>query len=370
MPAPDPRSLRGVALRAAVERVAAIDHHAHLLAAPGTPISLAEALTESRSPEQVARTADHPAYQRAVRDLAHLGGAERAADRMLASCGLAAMLVDDGYTFPGALSLADHAALVGLPVRRILRIEAIAEASAAGWPPFASVQAAFRAAIDDALGTGAVALKTIAAYRCGLDLPPADDVAAADAYEQWRATGRERLVAAPLVAWFVDAALDVARARGVPVPLQVHTGIGDADLDLARAAPELLQPRFDAGWADVPIVLLHTYPFVREASWLAHVYPNVHLDVSLAITLVGHRGADVVLDALALAPASKLLFGTDASRIPELFLLGTRWWRDALAGALDRLLDDDVIDDATALRWAELVLAGNARVLYGLDDSI
>lgn len=105
-------------------------------------------------------------------------------------------------------------------------------------------------------------------------------------------------------------------------------------------------------------------PFVRHAAYLASIYANVHLDLSLAITLIPHRGADLVGEALELAPAPKLLFATDASRLPELFLLGTRWWRESLALTLGRLVDDEFVDEDRALRWAELILAGNARRLY------
>ncbi len=94
--------------------------------------------------------------------------------RLVDACHFEAMFVDDGFQFPDALPFAEHTALVGCPVRRILRIEAFAEAAAggAGWPPFTTCRARFRQAIAEALAEGAVALKTIAAYRCGLDIAP------------------------------------------------------------------------------------------------------------------------------------------------------------------------------------------------------
>jgi predicted TIM-barrel fold metal-dependent hydrolase len=118
----------------------------------------------------------------------------------------------------------------------------------------------------------------------------------------------------------------------------------------------------------VAVVLLHCYPFVRQAAWLASTLPHVHLDLSLALLLAGHRGAELVSEALELAPASRLLFATDASRTAEVFYLATRWWRDALAGALGRLVEASEVGEEQALDWAGLVLAGNARRLYGLAD--
>jgi uncharacterized protein len=166
------------------------------------------------------------------------------------------------------------------------------------------------------------------------------------------------------VSFFLSEALEAARPR--PVPLQVHTGFGDTDLTLHRADPTLLRPLFeDSRNRDVPIILLHCYPFVRQASYLASVYSNAYLDLSLAMTFAAHRGSDLVLEALELAPASKLLFATDASRLPELFFLGARSWRRSLAGALGTLMEGSLVDQRTAVRWAELILRGNARRLYG-----
>ena len=372
----------GVDVRTEVDTTVAIDHHAHLLARPGTPFELTDLLTESREPAQVAAGRDHPAFHRAVRELASvldvdptepavtaaLHGVDEAAltRTLLDASGLEAMFVDDGFQFPGALALAEHTELVDRPVRRIVRLETEAEAASQGAPTFAECGERFRAAVAAALAGGAVALKTIAAYRCGLDLPAPDPRAASDAYDAWRASGSSRLTDAALIAHFLAEAIAITRERRVP--LQVHTGFGDADLALTKADPALLQPHLDHGMlAGVPVVLLHCYPFVHQASYLASVYEHVHLDLSLTMTLAPHLGPALLLDALGLAPATKVLFATDASRRPELFFLGAKWWRDSLVDALNRLVDGGFADGDTAVRWAGLILAGNARRLYGYD---
>jgi len=368
-----------VEIRRLVDACPAVDHHAHVLAADVGSAGLSAILTESTAPAQIAQVRHHPAYHRAVRDLAReLGteadeaaiaavragdGAARYARRLIEAAGIEEMFVDDGFRFPAALPLEEHGALVGCPVRRILRIETTAEDAAIGWPPFDEACARFATMVGRATERGAVSLKSIAAYRCGLDLPAPDRAAARAAYEGWRRVASPRLVDARLVSFFVAEALDLTDEG---LPLQIHTGIGDHDLSLAHADPSLLRPLLEDGRrAGRPIVLLHCYPFVRQASWLASVYPDVHLDLSLAIPLVAHRGAQLVLEALDLAPATKLLFGTDASRRPEMWFLGARWWRDALAGALADLVDAERIERDTAAEWAALVLAGNARRVYG-----
>jgi predicted TIM-barrel fold metal-dependent hydrolase len=371
------------ALRQTIQTFSAIDHHAHLLAGPDTTIGLPDLLTESREPAQIAAVREHPAFHRALGELAAVLDVEPTEDalltarnadfvsyarRLLDACRLSAVFVDDGYTFPGALSLAEHTDLIGHPVRRIVRIEAEVEAASQGGPSFTRTRERFRDAIASAMLDGAVALKTIAAYRCGLNLPEPDVAAASAAYDSWRRSGGTRLTDGAIVSYFIAEALDMVRER--PVPLQIHTGLGDADLQLAQTDPVLLQPHLDHGFlAGVPIVLLHTYPFIRQASYLASLYPSVHLDLSLAVTLVPHRAPDLLLEALELAPATKVLFGTDASRRPELFLLATRWWRESLAQALARLVDGGFADELQAVRWAKLILAGNADRLYLSDES-
>ena len=107
-------------------------------------------------------------------------------------------------------------------------------------------------------------------------------------------------------------------------------------------------------------MLLHCYPFVREAGWLAHVYGNVHFDLSLTIPHVS-RPAEALREALELAPVSKLLYASDAARTPELYYLAAKWWREALAEVLPAELEPAEAEEA-----ARLILRENAIGLYGL----
>ena len=157
----------------------------------------------------------------------------------------------------------------------------------------------------------------------------------------------------------VRAALEANEETGAPLPVQVHCGFGDADLHLARANPAHLKPLVER-FRETPFVLLHCYPYVREAGWLAHVYANVWFDLSLTIPHVS-QPARALREALELAPVSKLLYASDAARTPELYYLAARWWRQALAEVLPTLLPEDEAEQS-----ARLILRENARALYGL----
>ncbi len=105
---------------------------------------------------------------------------------------------------------------------------------------------------------GAIAAKSIAAYRVGLDLPA--DKPSDDAYSAALAESDPQRLAHPVVsAWLAHTALEVG------LPLQVHTGYGDADLDLAAADPLRLTTFLRATREHgVPVLLLHTWPYHRE----------------------------------------------------------------------------------------------------------
>ena len=182
--------------------------------------------------------------------------------------------------------------------------------------------------ITGAREQGFVGLKTIAAYRGGLD----------------------RLSDAVLTA------LEANETTGAPLPVQIHCGFGDSDLWMTRADPSHLKPIIER-FTETRFVLLHCYPFVREAGWLAHVYGHVWFDLSLTIPHVS-RPAEMVRQALELAPVSKLLYASDAARTPELYYLAAKWWRESLAEVLPELLGDDA-DEAAAQ-----ILRHNAIELY------
>jgi uncharacterized protein len=195
-------------------------------------------------------------------------------------------------------------------------------------------------ALADEVGSarerGFAALKSAVAYRGGLDLEAA------------HSSVRDAL----------HLALEANEATGDPLPVQVHCGFGDSDLHLPRSDPGWLKPLVER-FRETPFVLLHCYPFVRQAGWLAHVYSNVWFDLSLTIPHVS-RPAEALREALELAPVSKLLYASDAARTPELYLLAATWWREALAEVLTEVLP--LADAETAGR---MILRENALALYG-----
>jgi uncharacterized protein len=341
--------------------VALVDHHAHgILRGEPTLDEFRGLFSESPDPRQWPHVATGLTYRRAIRELAAFFDVEPSeaavyryrcesdpaeyAARLLRATRTETLLVDDGYPPPGEGTTWDELGeLAACDAQPVLRIERVAEA--AGEERLEAV----RAEVSTARARGFAGLKTILAYRGGLDLAALEP---SNRVLQGRIEGRT-------AAEVLVAALEANEATGDPLPVQVHAGFGDSDLHLLRADPSHLKSLIER-FRETPFVLLHCYPFVRQAGWLAHVYGNVFFDLSLTIPHVS-RPADALREALELAPVSKLLYASDAARTPELYYLAATWWRDALAEVLEEALPADEAEEA-----ARLVLRENARRLYRL----
>ncbi|MFD5464740.1 amidohydrolase family protein [Kitasatospora sp. NPDC127059] len=365
---------------------ALVDHHCHsVVAAELADDALAGLLTESdRPPAPGCSPFDSaiglavrrwcppalglPAHTPAADYLARRRevGAAEATRRLLAAAGLDTCMVDTGLTAAAGrdlLPLTELAGAAGAVVREVVRLESVAETVACGaeeWPR----------AVAEALATaagGAVAVKSVLAYRHGLAAPaerPGAAAVVAAAGARLRA-GRGRLTDPVLLHHLLWTAVDVCAELGLP--LQLHTGFGDPDLTLHRADPSLLTDFVRAAEpSGVPLVLLHGYPYHRQAAWLAQAFPTVYTDLGLTASYTGPRVAAVLGEMLELAPFGKLLFSTDAYGLPELFLVGAAQFRHGLGTLLADWQADGACSGPDARRLAQLVAADNARRLYGL----
>ncbi|MGI9161414.1 MAG: amidohydrolase family protein [Mycobacterium sp.] len=284
---------------------------------------------------------------------------EELARLFLRAAGVSDWLVDTGL--PGAVAgLAELRAATGAGVHEVVRLEQVAEQAAAQPGDYSDNFGEILTARMES----AAAAKTVLAYRAGFDgdlsVPAADEVAAAAA--RWRDSGGVRLTDRVLLRFGIHQALRIGK------PLQFHVGLGDRDCDLHRTNPMLLIDLLRQS-GDTPIVLLHCYPYEREAGYLASAFNNVHLDVGLSINHLGARSRDFVARTLELAPFRKILYSSDAFGPPELHYLGSRLWRDGMTSALTDFVERGQWSVADAIRVAGLIGNDNARRVYDLDHA-
>ena len=293
-------------------------------------------------------------------------GPRESARALLRAGGVSDLLVDTGLEAPGLCEATELADLATARVWLVTRVEAVAEELAADGVGAGELGPALADALA-ARASRSVAFKTVAAYRTGLDLPATPPSAAEvrRAADHWLArcerAGHARLDDATLVAHAVWSCLPLG------LPLQVHTGYGDPDLTLHQAQPSLLTPFLRALPGDAAaVVLLHCYPYHREAAYLANVFPQVVLDVSLAVNHVGPRADAVLAETLELAPFGSLLYASDGFALAELHHLGAVLFRRGLARVLADWLAQDVLSAADASRFARMIAGDNARRVYRL----
>eukprot|EP00850_Spirogloea_muscicola_P001135 SM000004S15005 [mRNA] locus=s4:709686:715436:+ [translate_table: standard] len=406
----EPRGAAAIA--AAVRACAAVDQHCHNLAgdggagpAGGVPYLRLFSEADGSALGDAVHTLS---FKRSVRDLAAVYGVapslealearrrelgpEGSAALLLKEAHLAAILVDDGLALGpdpvAALPLAWHRQFVPV-VKRVLRLEAVAEHVVQemkdGWkakqqqPGSPDVLDDFEARFLQALdqypaltwgechlmpfpGDDVVAFKSIAAYRSGLDINSDIDAASSAAKRPGRITNKD------LIDYIFLTGLRVATMRSIP--LQIHTGFGDKDLDLRLANPLHLRavlehPSFETS----RIVLLHaSYPFAREAGYLASVYSQVYVDFGLAVPKLSVAGMQQTLkELLSLAPINKVMYSGDGYAYAETYYLAAKCGRGALESTLCGAMDNGDLTTTEAVEAAHDILRRNAERLYMLE---
>jgi predicted TIM-barrel fold metal-dependent hydrolase len=275
----------------------------------------------------------------------------------LRAAGVSDWLVDTGYA-EGVAGVAQVAELSASRAHEVVRLEQVAEQAAHAEGDYAS---AFEEILHRRAAT-AVGTKSILAYRGGFDgdltEPSAAEVATAAA--RWRDNGGTRLADRVLLRFGLHQALRVGK------PLQIHVGFGDRDCDLHKANPlHLLDFLRRSG--DTPVVLLHCYPYEREAGYLAQAFNNVYLDGGLSVNHLGARAPAFIARLLELAPFRKIVYSSDGFGPAELHYLGTTLWRNGIHRVLSGFVDDGDWSAADAMRVVDLIARDNAARVYRLS---
>ena len=372
-------------------QIPVVDNHCHSVMQDQTFDDIAgwrQAFTESTDPgmprDHVASTA---LYRRLIRTLASFLGCEPEEEAvfsartekegreltgaLLRAANVDTLLLDTGFPPPEAvLQVAELGELGGCRAEPMLRLEILMESLLAEKDSLEDVKEALAAELDDVRSRGYAALKSIAAYRTGLDIREWPREEAEESFHEYRraaGAGSARLVHKPLLDTLLHVAL--AQAARQEVPVQFHVGYGDADTDLLLGNPLYLRPVFQRpDYRGMPVVLLHEcYPYTRQGGYLAAVYGNVYLDLSYGIPLLGYGELlSFTRQALGVAPSSKLMYSSDGLGVPELHWISAIDGRRAIGEALGELVSQGELDLSDAEATGESILRANATRLYRL----
>jgi uncharacterized protein len=385
-------------LLACVAEQALVDHHCHgILLRDADEATLESMLNEGAAPDSttgpggsmfdsqagfafrrlcppVLGLPPHTELADYVSRRAELGAAE-VNKRFLVATGTSAMCVDTGFTPEPITSPAELGGLAGATAHEIVRLERVAEDVIAAGIGAAGFADAVRSALATrtAQAVGAVGFKSIAAYRTGLDLNPErpSDAEVTAAAGRWLAAQPDQEAGPPRIADQTLQRFLIWCGVDLGLPVQFHVGYGDSDVDLHRCNPLLLTPLLRAIQpTGTPVMLLHNYPYHREAGYLAQVFPHVYIDAGLATHNLGRRAPALLAETLELAPFGKFLYSSDAFGLPELYYLAAALFRTALSGFLTAGVQEDHYSERTVVRLTRMLCADNAKRAYRLGDQM
>jgi hypothetical protein len=291
-------------------------------------------------------------YSRYVRDL-------------YADAGITSIVFDFGIPLP-MLDIGEVRNEMPIEVVPIFRIEPLIAdllKQEIGWSEFARV---YEDSISEALSNGGYrGIKSIIAYRTGLDVSPLSRAAdqglqALDAIRRGLGGGSMKKLRDHLLCRALELAIEH------DVPMQIHTGMGDFEVNLVMCRPSYLMdllrfPTFRA----CRVILVHAgYPYHREAAYMANVLPRVYVEVSEGIPFASSAAWEIYDGVMAMAPLNKICYGSDGYKTPEIIYSSALLGKQALADVLDLQVKRKMMTDADAQSAAAAILSGNASELY------
>ncbi|ESQ45170.1 hypothetical protein EUTSA_v10010120mg [Eutrema salsugineum] len=377
-------------LKKAIDDEELVDAHAHNIVALDSSFPFIGTLTEATG-EALSFAPHSLSFKRNLREIAQLYGTEASLEsiekhrqtsglhsftsKCFKESGISALLIDDGLKLDKKHDIEWHRSFVPF-VGRVLRIETLAEQildeespdDSSSWTLDSFTKSFVQRLVS--LVPEIVALKTIAAYRSGLDIDThvSKEVAENGLVQVLQAGKPVRIGNKGLIDYILTLSLEVAERSDLP--LQIHTGFGDSDLDLRLSNPLHLRTLLeDKRFAKCRIVLLHaSYPFSKEASYLSSVYPQVYLDFGLAVPKLSVHGmVSSVKELLDLAPTKKVMFSTDGYASPETYYLGAKKAREVIFLVLRDACASGDLSLMEAIDAAKDIFSRNSIGFYKLD---
>jgi predicted TIM-barrel fold metal-dependent hydrolase len=291
-------------------------------------------------------------------------GGEEVNRRFLRSAGISVLGIDTGYRGDEIFTEAGMAEISGRTAYKITRLETVAEIVLLEGTTAQGFIQDYRSKLTSE-AKGAIGLKSIIAYRYGLDFDPARpseqevQAAAAELVAEFEKSGSVRVADPVLLRHFLYEGMDLN------LPIQFHVGYGDPDLQLHRCDPLLMTEFIKiAEQRNIPLLLLHCYPFHRNAGYLAQMFKNVYLDVGLAINYTGAQSSQIIAESFELAPFNKILFSSDAWGLSDLTYLGAKLFRVEVDRLFSRWVNEGHWSEEDAIRVVDLVAYENARQVY------
>ena len=213
----------------------------------------------------------------------------------------------------------------------------------------------------------AIAIKTCAAYYGGLDIAlNVTEQEAEDTYNKLISGKITPAEAKKFYHFFLMRGVEMAGKYDLPI--QIHTGEGAGKfIDYKTMSPLALGPFLldSRVFNRVKVVLLHAgHPYEADTSNLALQFDNVYTDFSGAVWFSTANAVTSMRMLFERAPFDKVMYGSDANAIPELYGYAPMRFRKILAQYLNELVEDGCLRESRAMDIARQILYTNALGCY------
>lgn len=356
-----------------------VDAHCHLFAPEPREMDFSKVLSLSLQDMPLDQTAEVLSYKRWLRYLKDFTGAEKDllnspqvieaagftgdyrgyVEHLFKDACLDRLIVDLGYV-PTKIDVKKFESFLPIKLHYIYRIETFLDPVWANRPDFDKMESEFIETLATELKKeNVIGVKSIIGYRTGLEIKFVEREEAKQSYQK----GDEKVFRD----YFFRIAADLIRGAGKV--FQVHTGFGESNLEIEKNNPVLMKDFIERYQepADLQIHLVHGgYPYAFQAGYLAGVFPNVWVDISVISPWLVFHARDAVTAIMEMAPLNKIMHGSDGFVVPELGWYGAKVSKDVLGDILESLVEQRIISIREAEKIALNILCDNAKRLYKL----
>jgi hypothetical protein len=291
-------------------------------------------------------------------------------------------LIDTGYPFHEftgySIDVSKFSSIVPCEVKEIFRIDNLIYMFVKEQSNFSEAIEKFKTQIEEAVKAGAISLKTAVAYTSGLEVQRSSENEVKKSYKALIEDIRSQRTLRQVFyekSQHVKRVMDFFVLLGVEesvkhnIPIQIHAGMGNPSIiDLRNENPILTKELVnDEVSKNAKIILIHGgYPYIEEAGFFASAYSNLFLDFSAVSPFISIGLKEKLLNLFEMTPTTKIMYGSDGHKIPELFWISAIQTKKALSRALNQLIENDEIDGEWALQIAKQILYINAKKIYNL----
>jgi hypothetical protein len=210
--------------------------------------------------------------------------------------------------------------------------------------------------LDLAASKGAIGIKQLQAYFRPLEYLPIND---GDVSWSGDLSATQARV---FEDWVMHECCRQAHERGWAH--QIHTGTHN----LAESSPMPLAA-LAKRYSRQKIVLLHCWPYTREAGWLAKHHPNIYIDTCWLAILNPIFLRNALESWVNYVPSSKIMLAHDATSV-EMAVGSSLFVREILAEVLEGQFRSLGLTDDDLLRTAHEFLNDNAVDVYGVGRRV